>query len=189
MASPAHSRCGSSVHQPGRACLPLSTQQTEPPAMNTPSPNRNTPTMVILAGGTSSRMAPLQDKLLLRFGPEPLLLSQLRRYQSLGFEHIVIVISPSLHDDVARMLKQFRQQPAHRHGDTGRSAGHGRRHHHRQAASGRGRAGLRHAGARHRRRQPAQHHPAGLPQRPDPRLHRRQNDGYLFPRRLPGRQR
>jgi dTDP-glucose pyrophosphorylase len=50
-----------------------------------------TPTLIILAGGASSRMWPLREKSLLCFGAEPLLLSQLRTYESLGFTDVVIV--------------------------------------------------------------------------------------------------
>lgn len=50
-----------------------------------------TPTLIILAGGASSRMWPLREKSLLRFGREPLLLAQLRRYASLGYTEAVIV--------------------------------------------------------------------------------------------------
>ncbi len=51
------------------------------------------PLLVIFAGGTSSRMWPLQEKLLLRFGDEPLLVNRLRRYQTLGFDEAVIIAS------------------------------------------------------------------------------------------------
>ena len=43
------------------------------------------PILIILAGGASSRMWPLREKSLLRFGTEPLLVSQLQRYKALGF--------------------------------------------------------------------------------------------------------
>jgi bifunctional UDP-N-acetylglucosamine pyrophosphorylase/glucosamine-1-phosphate N-acetyltransferase len=52
------------------------------------------PTLIILAGGASSRMWPLREKSLLRFGPSPLLMEQLRRYQALGFDHAVVVGNP-----------------------------------------------------------------------------------------------
>ena len=54
----------------------------------------DTPTLIILAGGASSRMWPLREKSLLRFGDQPLLLAQLARYQSLGFSKAVIVGNP-----------------------------------------------------------------------------------------------
>lgn len=54
----------------------------------------DTPTLIILAGGASSRMWPLREKSLLRFGDQPLLLAQLARYQSLGFSNAVIVGNP-----------------------------------------------------------------------------------------------
>lgn len=66
-----------------------------------------TPVLVILAGGASSRMWPLREKSLLRFGPDPLLISQLRRYQALGFTEAVIVGNPENRDDIAGMLSQI----------------------------------------------------------------------------------
>jgi bifunctional UDP-N-acetylglucosamine pyrophosphorylase/glucosamine-1-phosphate N-acetyltransferase len=59
-----------------------------------------TPTLIILAGGASSRMWPLREKSLLRFGAEPLLISQLRRYRELGFEDVIIVGNPANVDDI-----------------------------------------------------------------------------------------
>ncbi len=58
------------------------------------------PTLIILAGGASSRMWPLREKLLLRFGPEPLLVAQLRRYANLGFRDVIIVASPNNHETI-----------------------------------------------------------------------------------------
>lgn len=52
-----------------------------------------TPTLIILAGGSSSRMWPLREKLLMRFGDEPLLTRQLRCYAALGFGEVIIVAS------------------------------------------------------------------------------------------------
>jgi NDP-sugar pyrophosphorylase family protein len=54
----------------------------------------NMPVLIILAGGASSRMWPLREKSLLRFGKTPLLLYQLQRYLSLGFRKIVLVGNP-----------------------------------------------------------------------------------------------
>jgi UDP-N-acetylglucosamine diphosphorylase / glucose-1-phosphate thymidylyltransferase / UDP-N-acetylgalactosamine diphosphorylase / glucosamine-1-phosphate N-acetyltransferase / galactosamine-1-phosphate N-acetyltransferase len=51
----------------------------------------NMPVLIILAGGASSRMWPLREKSLLRFGDKPLLLHQLQCYISLGFEHVILV--------------------------------------------------------------------------------------------------
>jgi NDP-sugar pyrophosphorylase family protein len=53
-----------------------------------------TPILIILAGGASSRLWPLREKSLLRFGKDPLLLSQLQRYQALEFEEAVVVGNP-----------------------------------------------------------------------------------------------
>ncbi|MBL8162358.1 MAG: NTP transferase domain-containing protein [Anaerolineae bacterium] len=62
-----------------------------------------TPTLIILAGGASSRMWPLREKSLLRFGAEPLLITQLRRYQSLGYSEVVIVGNPDNQADISSM--------------------------------------------------------------------------------------
>lgn len=63
-----------------------------------------TPTLIVLAGGASSRMWPLREKLLLRFGMEPLLLSQLRRFQAVGFEKAVIIASPHNREAIAGQI-------------------------------------------------------------------------------------
>ena len=52
------------------------------------------PTLIILAGGVSSRMYPLREKSLIRFGTDPLLIRQLRRFIALGFERAIIVANP-----------------------------------------------------------------------------------------------
>ena len=54
----------------------------------------NKPILIILAGGASSRMWPLKEKSLIKFGQDPLLLTQLQRYESLGFTDAVIVGNP-----------------------------------------------------------------------------------------------
>jgi NDP-sugar pyrophosphorylase family protein len=65
----------------------------------------NMPVLIILAGGASSRMWPLREKSLLRFGNTPLLLYQLQRYLSLGFEQVVLVGNPE-NADTLRELSQ-----------------------------------------------------------------------------------
>jgi len=52
------------------------------------------PILVVLAGGASSRMWPLREKSLLRFGAHPLLVEQLRRYRALGFTDAILVGNP-----------------------------------------------------------------------------------------------
>jgi len=64
------------------------------------------PLLTILAGGASSRMWPLREKSLLRFGDEPLLLSQLRRYESLGFHEAIIVANPTSADDIRTLVAE-----------------------------------------------------------------------------------
>lgn len=53
-----------------------------------------TPILIILAGGASSRMWPLREKSLIRFGQSSLLETQLGRYESLGFDKAVLVGNP-----------------------------------------------------------------------------------------------
>ncbi len=65
------------------------------------------PVLVILAGGASSRMWPLREKSLLHFGAEPLLVSQLRRYQALGFQEAVIVANPANVDDIRPLTAEI----------------------------------------------------------------------------------
>lgn len=66
------------------------------------------PILIVLAGGASSRMWPLREKSLLRFGTEPLLVSQLRRYQALGLQEAVIVANPGNVDDIKNLTAQIR---------------------------------------------------------------------------------
>lgn len=53
------------------------------------------PVLIVLAGGVSSRMWPLREKSLLRFGEEPLLVSQLQRYRKLGLDRVILVANPA----------------------------------------------------------------------------------------------
>lgn len=66
----------------------------------------DTPILIILAGGASSRMWPLTEKSLIKFGQDPLLLTQLRRYESLGFSEAVIVGNPQNIDDMKTIAEQ-----------------------------------------------------------------------------------
>ncbi len=72
--------------------------------------SKSMPVLVILAGGASSRMWPLQEKSLIRFGSDPLLVMQLRRYQTLGFEQAIIVGNPQNHKDIEGMLSAINMQ-------------------------------------------------------------------------------
>jgi bifunctional UDP-N-acetylglucosamine pyrophosphorylase/glucosamine-1-phosphate N-acetyltransferase len=63
------------------------------------------PTLIILAGGASSRMWPLREKSLLRFGTEPLLINQLRRYQAMGFQHAIVVGNPSNQAELLALIQ------------------------------------------------------------------------------------
>ncbi|MCK6581309.1 MAG: NTP transferase domain-containing protein [Anaerolineae bacterium] len=58
------------------------------------------PLLIILAGGASSRMWPLREKSLLRFGAEPLLQRQLRHYAEFGLREVVIVANPDSEGDI-----------------------------------------------------------------------------------------
>ena len=62
-----------------------------------------TPLLVILAGGASSRLWPLEEKSLIEFMGQPLLALQLQNYASLGLRHAVIV-SNSENEAVIREL-------------------------------------------------------------------------------------
>lgn len=66
-----------------------------------------TPVLIILAGGASSRMWPLREKSLLRFGTEPLLISQLQRYRALGFTEAIIVANPENAADITTLAGQM----------------------------------------------------------------------------------
>ncbi|MBI1259102.1 MAG: NTP transferase domain-containing protein [Chloroflexi bacterium] len=65
------------------------------------------PILVVLAGGSSSRMWPLREKLLLRFGTEPLLSSQLRRFQSLGIQEAIVIANPGNAEDVRALAAEI----------------------------------------------------------------------------------
>ncbi|MBA3872865.1 MAG: NTP transferase domain-containing protein [Anaerolineae bacterium] len=64
-----------------------------------------TPVLIILAGGASSRMWPLREKSLMKFGEHPLLLTQLRRYADLGFREVVIVGNLENRTDIAGLVE------------------------------------------------------------------------------------
>jgi len=66
------------------------------------------PVLIILAGGASSRMWPLREKSLMRFGTEPLLVSQLQRYKALGFNEAIIVGNPENCNDMNALTSQLR---------------------------------------------------------------------------------
>ncbi|MBZ0278505.1 MAG: NTP transferase domain-containing protein [Anaerolineae bacterium] len=66
-----------------------------------------TPILLVLAGGASSRMWPLREKSLLRFGTEPLLVNQLQRYHVLGFDDVIIVANPENRADIAGLTSRL----------------------------------------------------------------------------------
>jgi UDP-N-acetylglucosamine diphosphorylase / glucose-1-phosphate thymidylyltransferase / UDP-N-acetylgalactosamine diphosphorylase / glucosamine-1-phosphate N-acetyltransferase / galactosamine-1-phosphate N-acetyltransferase len=68
------------------------------------------PILIILAGGASSRMWPLHEKSLLRFGTEPLLVDQLQRYRKLGFKRAVIVANPTNKTAISGLTAPLTQQ-------------------------------------------------------------------------------
>jgi UDP-N-acetylglucosamine diphosphorylase / glucose-1-phosphate thymidylyltransferase / UDP-N-acetylgalactosamine diphosphorylase / glucosamine-1-phosphate N-acetyltransferase / galactosamine-1-phosphate N-acetyltransferase len=70
------------------------------------------PTLIILAGGASSRMWPIREKSLLPFGlPDgsapPLLLAKLAEYQALGFSRVVIVGNPENQAEITSAAGAF----------------------------------------------------------------------------------
>jgi NDP-sugar pyrophosphorylase family protein len=66
----------------------------------------NVPVLIILAGGASSRMWPLKEKSLIKFGQDSLLLTQLRTYESLGFTEAIIVGNPHNSDDMQNIAQK-----------------------------------------------------------------------------------
>lgn len=65
------------------------------------------PTLIILAGGASSRMWPLREKSLIRFGTDPLMISQLKQYQSIGFKDVVIVGNPENYELLQNLTRNI----------------------------------------------------------------------------------
>jgi NDP-sugar pyrophosphorylase family protein len=65
------------------------------------------PVLVILAGGTSSRMWPVKEKSLLRFGEHPLILEKLLFFQQLGFEQIILVANADNYDAMVEISQQI----------------------------------------------------------------------------------
>ncbi len=63
-----------------------------------------TPLLVVLAGGASSRLWPLEEKSLIKFMGRPLLSLQLERYAQLGIEQVVIVANPENRDVIADLV-------------------------------------------------------------------------------------
>ncbi len=61
------------------------------------------PVLIVLAGGASSRMWPLREKSLIRFGGQTLLETQLVRLAEVGFEKAVIVTNPANHEAIAKI--------------------------------------------------------------------------------------
>jgi bifunctional UDP-N-acetylglucosamine pyrophosphorylase/glucosamine-1-phosphate N-acetyltransferase len=55
-------------------------------------------------------MWPLQSKLLMRFGDEPLMQRQLRTYQSLGFEDVIIVANPANKAEIESITEPLEMQ-------------------------------------------------------------------------------
>jgi len=68
------------------------------------------PVLIILAGGASSRMWPLREKSLLKFGEQPLLQMQLEKYATLGFEEAIIVGNPHNIDDMQGIINAMDTQ-------------------------------------------------------------------------------
>lgn len=65
----------------------------------------NMPALVILAGGSSSRLWPLRDKSLLTFKDKTLLEHQLDVYINLGLTNIAIVANPDNKADIGKLLE------------------------------------------------------------------------------------
>lgn len=65
------------------------------------------PTLIVLAGGASSRMWPIREKSLLRFGEEPLLIAQLRHSIALGLQHVIVVANPDSQAEISAAVAQL----------------------------------------------------------------------------------
>jgi NDP-sugar pyrophosphorylase family protein len=65
------------------------------------------PLLVILAGGSSSRLWPLRDKSLLKFLGKPLLELQLETFIRLGFRDVAVVCNPENHEPVRAILARM----------------------------------------------------------------------------------
>ncbi|MCA0458355.1 MAG: NTP transferase domain-containing protein [Chloroflexi bacterium] len=63
------------------------------------------PVLIILAGGASSRMWPLREKSLIKFGAQPLLVTQLQQYAALGFREVIIVANLENRVDIAGLVE------------------------------------------------------------------------------------
>jgi NDP-sugar pyrophosphorylase family protein len=67
----------------------------------------NFPTLIILAGGSSSRLWPLHEKSLLRFMGKPLFELQLEAYEALGLRKVVAVCNPENLDPIQNILAKY----------------------------------------------------------------------------------
>lgn len=67
-----------------------------------------TPLLILLAVDTSPSIWPLRDIALMRFSTESLLVNQLQRYQALGFEQAIIVVSPAAQAEANTSVEQLR---------------------------------------------------------------------------------
>ena len=65
------------------------------------------PTLVILAGGSSSRLWPLREKSLVKFLDKPLLEHQLGTCVEVGFRNIVVICNPDNHNPIRDILGKF----------------------------------------------------------------------------------
>jgi NDP-sugar pyrophosphorylase family protein len=65
------------------------------------------PTLVILAGGSSSRLWPLREKSLIRFMDRPLLEHQLNTYVELGVKRVVVICNADNQADIEQVLTNF----------------------------------------------------------------------------------
>ena len=64
------------------------------------------PLLVILAGGKSTRLWPLEEKSLIEFTGQPLFLQQLRRFAGLGFRDVALITSPDNRDAMTALAAQ-----------------------------------------------------------------------------------
>jgi UDP-N-acetylglucosamine diphosphorylase / glucose-1-phosphate thymidylyltransferase / UDP-N-acetylgalactosamine diphosphorylase / glucosamine-1-phosphate N-acetyltransferase / galactosamine-1-phosphate N-acetyltransferase len=65
------------------------------------------PTLVILAGGSSSRLWPLDDKAMLKFNDKTLLEQQLETYVDIGFKKVIIICNPANRTSFEHILANY----------------------------------------------------------------------------------
>lgn len=66
----------------------------------------NFPTLVLLAGGSSSRFAPLKEKILFKFLGRTLIERQLETFKNAGFERVIVIASENNYEQVKQEIEK-----------------------------------------------------------------------------------